>query len=273
MKSILLIFGLVFVVLCVQGVIAADERYSGPGWTLIIHNEPIIDPTTGNPYESMGAMIQKENPLYWGSLSPREQNELRSEPAVTTGTSIIGGGCGTEERQARAMELSGQTMTVAEYQAVVNPDLFAIVPESTMDIWRNQKGVVSESGVLQIEGFSSWEFTTDDEGNIIDGGMTPEELMIADMNCPFNTGNGIANPPSSQNAAPTESQMQFLSQQNEVQDIRVELNGRNSLLSRIQVPTHADSVEIKCESMDRAGLLSPRYGTGGSSKLSGILGL
>ncbi|MBP7120927.1 MAG: hypothetical protein KBA49_06800 [Methanolinea sp.] len=189
MNNLLLILGIIVAIFFVQGAIAADEKYSGPGWTVIIDSEPIIDPTTGEQYESLGAMWQKIDPPYWNSLTPEEQYHLNTEPAVTSGTTIIGGGLETEEQKARALELSGQTMTRAEYKAIVNPDLFEVVPESTKALWRSQKGIVSSSGVLIIRGSSTREIVTDEDGNLISGGMTPEELAFAEENCPFSEEN------------------------------------------------------------------------------------
>jgi hypothetical protein len=223
----ILLFGFACAIICIQGVLASEEEISGEGWTCIVTKDPIIDPATGSQYASMGAMIRNENPAYWNSLSFDEQRKLNLEPAITEGCTIIGGGPETEEQKARALDLSGQTMTMAEYKAIICPDLFAVVPESMKDTWRNQKGVVDSSGVLIIEGFSSWEFTTDEEGNIISGGMTPEELAIAEENCPFNTGNTYTISSSSENAAPTESHVHAVLQGLWIRNTGFELNYRS----------------------------------------------
>ena len=187
MNNLLLILGIIVAIFFVQGAIAADEKYSGPGWTVIIDSEPIIDPTTGEQYESLGAMWQKIDPPYWNSLTPEEQYHLNTEPAVTSGTTIIGGGLETEEQKARALELSGQTMTRAEYKAIVNPDLFEVVPESTKALWRSQR----DSLFIGCS-YHPWFFNPgnyyDEDGNLISGGMT-EELAFAEENCPFSEEN------------------------------------------------------------------------------------
>jgi len=223
----ILLFGFACAIICIQGVLASEEEISGEGWTCIITKDPIIDPATGNQYASMGAMIRNENPAYWNSLSFDEQRKLNLEPAVTEGCTIIGGGPETEEQKARALDLSGQTMTMAEYKAIICPDLFAVVPESMKDTWRNQKGVVDSSGILIIDGFSSWEFTTDEEGNIISGGMTPEELAIAEMNCPFNTDNKYTISSSSDSLAPINSQVNAVIQGPGMRNIGFKSDGRN----------------------------------------------
>jgi len=41
----------------IPGVAASEEHYSGTGWTLILYEDPIINPQTGNPYESMGDFL------------------------------------------------------------------------------------------------------------------------------------------------------------------------------------------------------------------------
>jgi hypothetical protein len=207
MKMNILVIGIIFTFLCIQGVFASEEQFSGQGWTCIINKDPIIDPLTGNPYESMGAMIQEENPIFWESLSLEEQMKLNSEPAVTESCSIIGGMCGTEEQRNRAIDLSGQTLTMAEYQALVNPNLWTIVPESQKLFWENQKGIVSSSGVMLIEGANTWAFKTNDNGAIIDGGMTMNELLISDAKCPFNTDDNSIKITSLENGVKNENSL------------------------------------------------------------------
>ena len=99
----------------IPGVAASEEHYSGTGWTLILYEDPIINPQTGNPYESMGDFYQATNPAYWESLSMIDQNRLSREPAVLPGLTLAISR--TEEQQAMAMDLAGQTMTKADSRA------------------------------------------------------------------------------------------------------------------------------------------------------------
>jgi len=174
----------------IPGVAASEEHYSGTGWTLILYEDPIINPQTGNPYESMGDFYQATNPAYWESLSMIDQNRLSREPAVLPGLTLAISR--TEEQQAMAMDLAGQTMTKAEYYAHVFPDLFALVPEWQKEIWENTRGIVNSNGILDSPGHYTYrEIVISDDGEVISGGMTEEELFIADLDCPFNIDSDI----------------------------------------------------------------------------------
>ncbi|HQA80953.1 MAG TPA: hypothetical protein PLV96_09190 [Methanoregulaceae archaeon] len=174
----------------IPGVAASEEHYSGTGWTLILYEDPIINPQTGNPYESMGDFYQATNPAYWESLSMIDQNRLSREPAVLPGLTLAISR--TEEQQAMAMDLAGQTMTKAEYYAHVFPDLFALVPEWQKEIWENTRGIVNSNGILDSPGHYTYrEIVISDDGEVISGAMTEEELFLADTDCPFNTDNNL----------------------------------------------------------------------------------
>jgi hypothetical protein len=174
----------------IPGVAASEERYSGTGWTLILNEDPIINPQTGNPYESMGDFYQATNPAYWESLPMTDQNRLSREPAVLPGLTLAISR--TEEQQAMAMDLAGQTMTRAEYYASLFPDLFAVVPDWQKEIWENTQGVVNSHGILSHPGTHAFrEITLSEDGEVISGAMTEEELFLADTDCPFNTDNTL----------------------------------------------------------------------------------
>jgi len=209
MKRISCILAIVGIILWIQ-IASAETQYSGQEWTLIIHDDPVIDPVTGITY-------------------------------IDQGISLALGMNG--EQQARATKLSKQTTTTAEYYAYVYSDLFAVAPDWLKASWDQEVGVVSPSGTLIQPGCGPIQVTVSDDGRILSGGMTTEELFRADETCPFNTENRMQG--KSQAGELGDKPISLFNRFPDLQSIKSDLFGEISMVSEFRGPKESWALQLE----------------------------
>jgi hypothetical protein len=128
MNEILMIFGLGLLCFAAVGISGVGAvQYSGENWSITHIVNPLVDPTTGNPYTSMGDMDQHLYQEYWNSLSPEEQAIADATPAPATTSSVLIDGYPVYPTKDQMVQIILQHMTRGQVAAWLNPEFWAAV--------------------------------------------------------------------------------------------------------------------------------------------------
>jgi hypothetical protein len=129
---------------------AGTVHAESPGWKFNATETPVINPATGIPFPSMGALEQALYPGLWNTMSPAARSEANNTPAISRSFDLSY--TLNASRQAVSKQVEARSVTEAEYLSNVLPDLWAAIPEWQKEQYRNEQHRSLSSSLAPVNG-------------------------------------------------------------------------------------------------------------------------
>jgi len=124
------------VLLMVIPVSAGSVHGEGPGWKFNATETPIVDPATGMPFPSMGALDQALYAGLWNAMSPAAKTLANDTPAMSRSFDLSY--TLNASQQAISEQVETRSVTEAQYLSAVLPDLWAAIPAWQKEQYQNE---------------------------------------------------------------------------------------------------------------------------------------
>jgi hypothetical protein len=147
---ILIVVSIMAAFLLVVPAFAGSVHAEGPGWKFNATETPVINPATGIPFPSMGALDQALYPGLWATMSPAARAGANNTPAVSRSFDLSYTLNATQQAVANLAE--ARSVTEAGYLSAVLPDLWAAIPEWQKEQYRNEQHRSISSGLPPVNG-------------------------------------------------------------------------------------------------------------------------
>jgi hypothetical protein len=115
---------------------AGSVHGEGPGWKFNATETSIIDPTTGMPFPSMGALDRALYPGLWDAMSSAAKTLADNTPAISRSFDISY--ALNASQQAISEQVETRSVTEAQYLSAVLPDLWAAIPAWQKEQYQNE---------------------------------------------------------------------------------------------------------------------------------------
>jgi hypothetical protein len=146
----LIVVSIMAAFLLVVPVCAGSVHAEGPGWKFNATETLVINPATGTPFPSMGALDQALYPGLWATMSPAARAAANNTPAVSRSFDLSYALNASQQEVANLAE--ARSVTEAGFLSAVLPDLWAAIPEWQKELYRNEQHRSISSSLPPVNG-------------------------------------------------------------------------------------------------------------------------
>lgn len=150
MSTVLVVVPVMAALLLMVPADAGVVHAEGPGWKFNATETQILNPATGMPFSSLGALDRALYPGLWNAMSPAARERADTTPAISRSFGLSYSLNASQQAVSRQVE--ARSVTEAEYLSIVLPDLWAAIPEWQKEQYRSEQHHSLSSGLPPVNG-------------------------------------------------------------------------------------------------------------------------